>query len=73
MNGVILLVGTFVVIAVISITVVLVVIQKHKVKAIKDELETLDKEKNMIASTPVLSELSKVEPIIKNDKMGGKI
>ena len=72
MNGVILLVGTFVVIAVISITVVLVVIQKHKVKAIKDELETLDKEKNMIASTPVLSELSKVEPIIKNDKMGEK-
>ena len=72
MNGVILLVGTFVVIAVVSITVVLVVIQKHKVKAIKDELETLDKEKNIIASTPVLSELSKVEPIIKNDKMGEK-
>ena len=72
MNGVILLVGTFVVIAVISITVVLVLIQKHKVKIIKDELETLDKEKNMIASTPVLSELSKVEPIIKNDKMGEK-
>lgn len=72
MNGVILLVGTFVAIAVISITVVLVMIQKHKVKTIKDELETLDKEKNMIASTPVLSELSKVEPIIKNDKMGEK-
>ncbi len=72
MNGVILLVGTFVVIAVISITVVLVVIQKQKVKAIKDELEDLDKEKNRIASTPVLSELSKVEPIIKNDKMGEK-
>lgn len=72
MNGVILLVGTFVVIAVISITVVLVLIQKHKVKIIKDELENLDKEKNMIASTPVLSELSKVEPIIKNDKMGEK-
>ena len=47
-------------------------IQKHKVKVIKEELEQLDKEKNLIASTPVLSELSKVETIIKNDKMGEK-
>ena len=68
MNGVFLLIATFIVIAIILITVVLVMIQKYKVKVIKDELEQLDKEKNIIASTPVLSELSKVETIIKNDK-----
>jgi len=72
MNGVYLLIATFVIIAVILITVVLMLIQKHKIKVIKSELEQLDKEKNIIASTPVLSELSKVEPIIKNDKMGEK-
>ena len=72
MNGVYLLIATFIVIAVILITVVLVMIQKHKIKVIKEELEQLDKEKNLIASTPVLSELSKVETIIKNDKMGEK-
>ena len=72
MNGVYLLVATFIIIAVILVTVVLVMIQKHKIKVIKDELEQLDKEKNLIASTPVLSELSKVETIIKNDKMGEK-
>ena len=72
MNGVYLLVATFIILAVILITVVLVMIQKHKVKIIKEELEQLDKEKNLIASTPVLSELSKVETIIKNDKMGEK-
>lgn len=72
MNGVYLLISTFIIIAVILIAVVLMLIQKHKVKVIKDELEQLDKEKNIIASTPVLSELSKVEPIIKNDKMGEK-
>lgn len=72
MSGVYLLIATFIVIAVILITVVLVMIQKHKVKVIKEELEQLDKEKNLIASTPVLSELSKVETIIKNDKMGEK-
>ena len=72
MNGVYLLVATFIIIAVVLVTVVLVMIQKHKVKVIKQELELLDKEKNLIASTPVLSELSKVETIIKNDKMGEK-
>lgn len=71
-DGVILLVVTFIIIAVISITATLVFIQKYKIKKIKEEIEHLDKEKNLIASTPVLSELSKVEPIIKNDKMGEK-
>lgn len=70
MDGVLLLVITFIVIAVILVTVVLVMIQKHKLTKIRNEISELDKEKNIIASTPVLSELSKVEPIIKNDKMG---
>jgi len=72
MNGVLLLIITFIILAVILITVVLVVIQKHKMAKIRNEISELDREKNMIASTPVLSELSKVEPIIKNDKMGEK-
>ena len=46
MNGVYLLIATFIIIAVILITVVLMLIQKHKVKVIKEQLEQLDKEKN---------------------------
>lgn len=72
MDGVLLLIITFIIIAVILITVVLIVIQKHKVMKIRNQISELDREKNLIASTPVLSELSKVEPIIKNDKMGEK-
>lgn len=72
MDGAILLVVTFIIIAVILITIVLVVLQKHKMTKLRNEISELDKEKNIIASTPVLSELSKVEPIIKNDKMGEK-
>lgn len=72
MSGVYLLIGTFFLLAVILVTVVLVVIQKHKMKVIRREVEELDKEKNIIASTPVLSELSKVESIIKNEKMEEK-
>lgn len=72
MNGVYLLIGTFFLIAVILVTVVLVLLNKHKYKVLREEVQMLDKEKNLIASTPVLSELAKVESIVKNDKMEEK-
>ena len=72
MNGVYLLIATFFIIAVILVTVVLVLLSKHKYKKLRQEVETLDKEKNLIASTQVLSELAKVESIVKNDKMEEK-
>lgn len=72
MNGVYLLIVTFFIIAVILVTVVLVMINKHKYKTLRQEVENLDKEKNLIASTPVYSELAKVESIVKNEKMEEK-
>ncbi len=72
MNGVYLLIATFFLIAVILITVVLVLFSRHKYNTLRKEVEMLDKEKNMIASTPVLSELAKIESIVKNDKMEEK-
>ena len=72
MNGVYLLIGTFFIIAVILVTVVLVILNKHRNKVLREEVEQLDKEKNLIASTPVYSELAKVESIVKNDKMEEK-
>lgn len=72
MDGTLLLIVTFLLVAIVFVTIVLVLIQKHRLNAIKNEISELDREKNMIASTPVPSELSKVEPIIKNEKMGEK-
>lgn len=72
MNGVYLLIGTFFLIAVILVTVVLVLLSRHRYHIFRKEVEILDKEKNLIASTPVLSELAKVESIVKNDKMDEK-
>ena len=72
MNGVYLLIGTFFIIAVILVTVVLVLLSKHRNKVLREEVEQLDKEKNLIISTPVYSELAKVESIVKNDKMEEK-
>lgn len=72
MNGVYLLIGTFFLIAVILITVVLVLLSKHRYHIFREKVKILDKEKNLIASTPVLAELDKIESIIKNDKMDEK-
>ena len=72
MNGVYLLIGTFFVVAVILVTVVLVILKKHQYNSFRNQVENLDKEKNLIASTPVYSELEKVEAIVKNDKLEEK-
>jgi len=72
MQGVTLLIITFFIIGVVVITLTLYLIQKQRLKNLKQEVEYLEKEKNLVASTPVLSELSKVEAIIKNDKMEEK-
>ena len=64
------------VIVVVMTLVILVVlfhlIRSHRKKLYKDKVKELEVQRNMIASTPVLIELSKIEPIIKNEKMEEK-
>ena len=69
MNGQFLIIGSAIVIALVIVVVILVVIRRSEAKYYKEQLKNLEIERNKIASTPVLLELSKVEPIIKNDKM----
>ena len=72
MEGVFLYTGSIIVIILIMIVVMLHFIRKFKVKKVRDKVKSLEIERNVVASTPVLLELSKVEPIIKNDKMEEK-
>ena len=72
MGGVYLLIATFFILAVILVTVVLVVLKKYEQNKFEKQVENLDKEKNLIASTPVYTELSKVESMVKNEKMEEK-
>ena len=69
MNGQFLIIGSAIVIALVIVVVILVLIRRSEAKYYKEQLKNLEIERNKIASTPVLLELSKVEPIIKNDKM----
>lgn len=67
-----LVIASYVIIAIVLIFVVLSLIKKKRLKRFKNELELLDREKNEIESAPVISELAKLETIIKNDKIEEK-
>ena len=72
MQGQFLIIGSAVVIILIIVIVVLHFVKKAENKYYKNKVKNLEVQRNMVASTPVLVELSKVEPIIKNDKMEEK-
>ena len=72
MQGQFLIIGSAVVIALLIVIVILHFVKKAEMKYYRNKLKNLEVQRNMVASTPVLVELSKVEPIIKNDKMEEK-
>ena len=72
MNGQYLIIGSAVVIALVIVIVILHFIRQFEMKYYRDKIKELEKQRNIVASTPVLLELSKVEPITKNDKMEEK-
>ena len=72
MQGQFLIIGSAVVIALIIVIVVLHFVKTAEMKYYRNKVKNLEVQRNMVASTPVLLELSKVEPIIKNDKMEEK-
>lgn len=72
MTGQYLIIGSAVVIALVIVIIALHFIKLFELKRYKDKIKSLEIERNVIASTPILLELSKVELIIKNDKMEEK-
>ena len=72
MKNIIFICGIYSIVLILLILVTLLIIRKNKLKKYKEELEELDREKNEVESAPVLSELSKLETIIKNEKLEEK-
>ena len=72
MQGQYLVLGSYLVICIIIVIVALHFIRKGIANRYRRRVRELEVAKNMVASTPVSLELSKVEPIIKNDKMEEK-
>ena len=72
MQGALLFIISAVIVLAIVITLIITIFKKKHKKYYQDIYDGLEREKNLIGSTPVLLELSKLEPIIKNEKMEEK-
>ena len=60
-------------IVVISILVTIFFLKNYRRKLnLKNRISSLEKEKNLIISAPILSELGKVESLVKDDKLKTK-
>ncbi len=68
MDGFVLEIITYFLIAVILIIVVLNIIGLSQYRKLKKQLDSLELAKNKVISAPIMSELSKVETLIKNEK-----
>lgn len=69
MDELTLVIITLFIIMVALIVTVLNVIQNHKNKRYKKKIEKLEYEKNIIESSPINPELSKIEAFLKNEKL----
>ena len=67
-----LYIGTLIVFLIVIIVILISVIKSKKKKRMYKALDELEKEKNLLINVPVLSELSKVEALIKNNKLEEK-
>ncbi|MCI5732442.1 MAG: septation ring formation regulator EzrA [Tenericutes bacterium] len=67
-----LYIGTLIVFLIVFIVILISVIKSKKKKRMYKALDELEKEKNLLINVPVLSELSKVEALIKNNKLEEK-
>ena len=65
-----ILIALFVwILTIILVIVVLKLINNKEKKKLKAEIEKLEKEKNMVISASMLSELNKVEALVNNDEI----
>jgi septation ring formation regulator EzrA len=72
MQGQFLIIGSVVALALVIVIVILHFVRNLEMKYYRNNVKQLEVQRNVVASTPVLLELSKVEPIIKNEKMEEK-
>ena len=64
---ILIIVSVYIFVVILAIVVLIIKGIKRK-KALEKRLEELEREKNMVLSTPILNELSKSESLVKDDK-----
>ena len=71
-NNIYIYIAVFSSLMILFLILTIVLTKKRKIKKYKNMLDELDLEKNLVASMPISLELSKVEPIIKNEDLESK-
>ena len=64
-----LIIFTAYIVVVLFLSAILIIKTIKKNKSLKEDINELEKEKNLIINAPVLNELSKVEALVKDDKL----
>ena len=64
-----LMVVSYILVGIILVITILVVLSKKRKKRLNEELNYLEREKNLIISAQILAELNKVESLINNDQL----
>ena len=68
-----LLAVAYYVVTIIIVIVILNLISRKEKNKLKNQIDELEKEKNLIISASMLSELNKVEALVNNDEMRAKL
>lgn len=72
MNTKMLYISSAIILGIILIVVFLILVRKSKINSLKKQVQELERQRNLIVSTPIMSELAKIEVIIKNEKLENK-
>lgn len=63
---------TAVIVFLVVAVIVFFAVKKHIISKLKKELEEIERQRNLIVSTPIMSELAKIEVLLRNDKLESK-
>ena len=63
---------TFAIALIVILVVTFLLIKKGGSSKLKRKLQELERQRNLIVSTPIMSELAKIEVVLKNDKLENK-
>ena len=64
-----LFIFTIYIVTIIILIVIFALRNSKQNKKLKESISELEKEKNLIINAPILNELSKVEALVKDDKL----
>ena len=63
---------SIIIVVLILLVVFIVLYKRSKIKRLREKLEELERQRNLIVATPVMTELQKIEVIVKNEQLEDK-